>query len=82
MQGISTITQKGQVAIPKVIRDHFKLNPYHKIRFIVKNGEIVGQPLPSASEMLGIVKTDKKISKKDEKMAIKKRVLQKYENRA
>lgn len=80
MTGISTITQKGQIAIPKAIRDHFNLTPSSKIRFIIEKGRIIGQPLPSIHNMLGFVSTTKKLSKEQEKNSIKKRTLQKYEN--
>ena len=33
MNGFSTITQKGQVAIPKAIRDYFNIKPSDKIYF-------------------------------------------------
>lgn len=81
MQGISTMTQKGQIAIPKVIRDHFKLLPHDKVRFSIENQKIVAVPISSVSAMLGVVNTYKKLSKPDEKKAVKKRITQKYENR-
>jgi antitoxin PrlF len=36
----STLTSKGQVTIPKEIRDKLGLRPHDKIQFYVENGEV------------------------------------------
>ncbi|GAB4341469.1 MAG: AbrB/MazE/SpoVT family DNA-binding domain-containing protein [Leptolyngbyaceae cyanobacterium] len=40
----STITSKGQITIPKEIRDLLNLHPGDRIDFIVENGRIYVQP--------------------------------------
>lgn len=40
----STITSKGQITIPKEIRDLLNLRPGDRIDFIVENGRIYVQP--------------------------------------
>lgn len=82
MQGISSITQKGQVAIPKSIRDYFKLNPFDKVRFTIENNKIVAEPVLSIKEMRGFIKTKKSLTKKQMKKTIQEAVLQKYANRS
>lgn len=82
MNGISTITQKGQVAIPKSIRDQFNLKPFDRIRFTVEDGKIIAQPTFSINDMFGIIPVKKALSKKQYKEAIKKHVLKKYVNRS
>lgn len=81
MNGVSTMTQKGQVAIPKPIRDHFNLKPSDKVYFEVKNGDIVARRLLSIEEMRGIVKTDRTISKKGYKKIIRDAVLEKFKRK-
>lgn len=78
MNGFSTITQKGQVAIPKSIRDYFNIKPSDKIYFEVKNDNIIARRLSSIDEMRGVVKTNKILSKIEYKKKIKKAVLQKF----
>ncbi|MEK7550988.1 MAG: AbrB/MazE/SpoVT family DNA-binding domain-containing protein [Patescibacteria group bacterium] len=81
MNGFSTITQKGQVAIPKSIRDYFNIKPSDKIYFEVKNDNIIARRLSSIDEMRGIVKTHRLLSKIEHKRAVKKAVLQKFRDK-
>lgn len=81
MNGVSTLTQKGQVAIPKPIRDYFDLKPSDKVYFEVKNNSIVARRLSSIEEMRGFVKTNKILSKKEMKKAIREAVLEKFERK-
>ena len=78
MNGITTITQKGQVAIPKPIRDYFKLKPFDKVQFDVQDEKIVATPMPTIDEMFGIFKTSKRITKKEMKKAIREAVVAKF----
>lgn len=82
MKGISTLTQKGQVAIPKEIRDHFKLKASDKIRFSIKDAQIIAEPIPSIEQMYGSIKTNKIVTKKEMKETIKKAVVEKYAHRS
>ena len=82
MNGFSTMTQKGQVAIPKPIRDFFELKPSDKLYFEVKDNSIVARPVSSIEDMRGIVRTKRKISKKQYKKTIRESVLKKYANRS
>ncbi len=81
MNGITTMTQKGQVAIPKSIRDYFHLQPHDKVSFEVKGNNIVAHRLSSVEEMCGIVKTNKVLSKKEMKKAIREAVLEKFKRK-
>lgn len=78
MNGTSTLTQKGQVAIPKSIRDYFHLKPHDKVNFEVQDEKIVATPAPSIDEMFGLFKTSKAITKKEMKKAIRDAVLAKF----
>ena len=81
MNGITTMTQKGQVAIPKSIRDYFHLQPHDKIHFEVKDDNIVARRLSSVEEMRGIIKTNKILSKKEMKKIIREAVLEKFKRK-
>ena len=78
MNGITTMTQKGQVAIPKSIRDYFHLKPHDKVHFEVQDEKIVATPAPTINEMFGLFKTSKIITKKEMKKAIREAVLEKF----
>lgn len=78
MQGTSTITQKGQVAIPKEIRDFFNLKASDKLHFSVENNKIIAEPIPTIESMFGIIKTKKVLSKKEMKKIIRDAVVAKH----
>ena len=40
MSRVTTLTSKGQVTIPKDIRDELGLKPHDKIRFSLENGHV------------------------------------------
>ena len=78
MNGITTMTQKGQVAIPKSIRDYFHLQPHDKVHFEVQDEKIVATPTPTIDQMFGLFKTSKIITKKEMKKTIREAVLEKF----
>ncbi len=42
---VSTVTSKGQITIPKEIRDRLKLMAGHRVEFYVEtNGEVIMRP--------------------------------------
>lgn len=49
----TTVTSKGQVTIPKVIRDYLKLDTGSKVEFVIdENGQVKIIPLNVAVESL------------------------------
>lgn len=82
MNGYSTITQKGQVAIPKPIRDEFQLKPFDRIYFTVEKNKIVAEPVSETKDMRGFIQTQKSFSKVEMKTIIRKRIVKKHENRS
>jgi AbrB family looped-hinge helix DNA binding protein len=58
----ATITSKGQVTIPKEIRDALRLRSGHRLDFLArKDGTVVVRPLTlDAMTLQGIVKTKRK----------------------
>jgi antitoxin PrlF len=54
MQNVTSLTSKGQVTIPKAIRDELGLRPFDKIRFTVEDGEVkLKKAYPSLDEVAG-----------------------------
>ena len=82
MNGFSTITQKGQVAIPKSIRDYLNLKPFDKLSFSIKDGKVVAQPVLNVNAMLGIIHTKRVVTKKENKELIKHLIAKKYASRS
>lgn len=78
MNGFSTLTQKGQVAIPKPIRDYFGLKASDKLYFEVKDNNIVAHRVSSVQEMRGVIRTQKILTKKEQKRIIQDAVLEKF----
>lgn len=77
------MTQKGQVAIPKGIRDYFGLKPFDKINFEVKDNRIIAQPVLSLKQLRGIahVPGQKPLSKKAMKKIIRDAVVEKFKRK-
>lgn len=54
----SAITSKGQLTIPKAIRNHLRLKPGDQVKFFVHpNGSVVLLPKLPASALRGMLET-------------------------
>lgn len=54
MHNITSLTSKGQVTIPKAIRDKLGLRPFDKIRFDIENDEVkLKKAYPSLEDIAG-----------------------------
>jgi len=71
----ATITSKGQLTVPKEIRDFLKLQSGDKVRFVVNNdGEIFLLPVVSIKKLKGIFpKSEKPVSVEDMNSTIRNR---------
>jgi antitoxin PrlF len=57
MKGVTTLTSKGQVTIPKEIRDELGLLPHDKVRFTLVDGKVqVEKAYMSLEEAFGSLK--------------------------
>jgi AbrB family looped-hinge helix DNA binding protein len=81
MNGLSTITQKGQVVIPHSIRNFLQLKPATRVYFEVKNKTVVMHPVLSIDQAMGMIKTKKRASQADYDKAIRKGIAEKFKNR-
>lgn len=74
---VSTITSKGQITIPKEIREHLHVQAGDKINFILdESGKVVFEPATlDVAELKGILqrKNEKPVSVQEMKKAIKER---------
>ncbi len=72
------LTSKGQITIPKNVRNKLNLKTGDKLDFKVTDGEVILIPVSkSVSEVFGILsgKTDKKISLDQMNVLLKERIL-------
>ena len=81
MQNVSKITVKGQVTIPKNVRDELGVCPGDVIVFTKKGGDIVIKPAGTLLDLKGIIVTPKKIKdwasvRKGVKKSVAKRVME------
>ena len=52
---MTTVTSKGQITIPKKLRDIFQINPYDKVDFRREGDRIVLSPIKTLLELRGSV---------------------------
>ena len=78
MNGLSTITQKGQVVIPINLRKALQLTPSRRVSFELKGKTIIMTPAISIDEAYGMFKTNKKASQTDYDKAIEEAVVEKF----
>lgn len=62
MQIITTITQKGQITIPKYLRDKYRIEEYTKVTIEEENDHLKIIPTKDILDLAGIFKPKKKKS--------------------
>jgi AbrB family looped-hinge helix DNA binding protein len=72
MQYITTISQKGQVVVPKEIRDKLDIKPSDTLQVTTSGKNIILEPTSSVEDHLGMFSVKKPISKKDIKESFNK----------
>ena len=76
---LAKVTTKGQVTIPKAIRDAFGIRSNDKVDFVREGERIVLMPLKTLKDFRGVVRTKRKMLRADEKKtakaAVAKRVM-------
>lgn len=78
MQLITTVTPKGQVSIPKQIRDQFGIRPFSKMIFSVVGADIVMKTTPTVNQMAGFIKSSKHFTQEDYDRAIEEGIKNDY----
>ena len=70
---IATVTTKGQVTIPKAIRDQMGIRPNDKVDFILEDGRVVLRTLKPLRELRGSVPAVAGASIDSERQSYRKR---------
>ena len=81
MNGLSTITQKGQFVIPISLRKALKLSPPRRVSFELKGNAIIMKPALSINEAFGMFKTTKRASQADYDKAVEEGVVEKFQKK-
>lgn len=81
MNGIATITERGQVVIPQPIRESLGLKPSDKLFFKLEGDKITARPIPSLDEALGMIKAKKRVSQKEFKKVVVEAVVEKFQRK-
>jgi antitoxin PrlF len=53
---MTTVTSKGQVTIPKAIRDFLHIGPNDRVEFVVEGSQVVVRPVKTLKDLRGSVK--------------------------
>ena len=77
----STITSKGQVLIPKEIRDLVGIKSRDRILFELTDSWLRIKPVPTIDQMFGSIKAAKVLSRDEQKVTIRGRVLNKFKQK-
>jgi AbrB family looped-hinge helix DNA binding protein len=64
MQMTSTVTSKGQVLIPALIRNKLNIKPFDRVIFDISGSKIVAEKASNTDMMYGFVKSKIKLTDK------------------
>jgi AbrB family looped-hinge helix DNA binding protein len=78
---ITTVSPKGQIVIPKPVRDALGIKPRDRIKVSFKKGKIIAEPASRSDDFLGFFKEEKKIDRKRIKSAKRSYILHKFTKR-
>lgn len=76
---IATVTTKGQVTIPKAIRERMGIRPNDKVDFKIENGCVVMKALKTLLDLRGSVQAIPGASIQVEREAYRKRMSERKE---
>lgn len=54
----SGVTAKGQITLPKAVREALGVQTGDRVRYIIQNGEVRIRPVRPMSRLFGVVKYD------------------------
>lgn len=75
---LSTMTTKGQVTIPKPLRDRFNLIPHDKVDFSTDGDQIILRPVKTLRDLRGCIQGsgDPEAERLAAKKAVARRVME------
>ncbi len=68
---ISKITTKGQLTLPKEIRDFLNVKPSDRVNFVIEGGNVFLKPVKTLKDFKGSVPPKKQTSIKEERKQAK-----------
>lgn len=77
----TTISQKGQVVVPKDIRKKLKIKPSTVFSVYLDGGAIVMNPVPDTNEVFGMFKAKKIITKASIKDSFRNHIEKKFNSK-
>lgn len=81
MEYTTTISQKGQIVVPKAIRDKLNIHSSDVIHIRLEGSTIIAEPVMSIDEAIGMFLSKKPITKKERKEAIRSYIEGKFERK-
>ncbi|MDA1061160.1 MAG: AbrB/MazE/SpoVT family DNA-binding domain-containing protein [bacterium] len=78
MQHSAIMSSKGQIVIPKLIRDQLRISVSDRIVMTIQNDSIILKPSISTNEVFGIFKAKSPITKNNIKDSFRKSTLDKF----
>jgi AbrB family looped-hinge helix DNA binding protein len=83
MKTLTRVTQKGQVTIPKEVRDALRLQTGDTVYFELKDGNATIQPLAPIDALFGMFteKAKRPVNEEDEKEIIKQAVIDRFKKK-
>ncbi|OGC57392.1 hypothetical protein A3H26_03310 [candidate division WWE3 bacterium RIFCSPLOWO2_12_FULL_36_10] len=78
----TSISKKGQVVVPKTIRDALNIMPSDRIEVTMEDNKIIMRPFPQTKDVYGSFKTGGEISKEQIKKAISTQRSKKFINKS
>lgn len=77
---LTTISQKGQIVVPKEIRDLLGLKPSDKLKVSSEQGRIIATPVLKTKDVFGMFQAKRPITKYDIKSEYKRAISRKLLN--
>jgi len=81
MRLVTTISRKGQVVVPKKVREEIGLSTSDLLRVEAKDGKVVMSPVSKTDEVFGMFKARGVITKSDIKSSYRRAVMAKIAKR-
>ena len=81
MQLYSTVTQKGQVLIPKEIRDATGISLRGRVQFSVRGRQVLVQPVTPVDTMLGFIKAKLHFTQRDYTKVIEQESIRRFKQK-
>lgn len=76
----STVTSKGQVTIPKILRDSLRIQANDRVIFVKREDSLILKPIKGIFELRGSIKTESSPDNQTVREAVKTEIARKIAN--